>query len=91
LRGLDPLKTGEPLDGICGAPGAPHIAVMPDAPSPNPCPICGKPAERKFRPFCSGRCADLDLHRWLAGVYVVPANEDDDEAERPQDGGAPRP
>jgi uncharacterized protein len=43
------------------------------------CPICGKPAELKFRPFCSRRCADVDLNRWLKGVYAVPAREDEDE------------
>lgn len=39
------------------------------------CPICGKPAEEKVRPFCSKRCADLDLSRWLNGVYAIPAEE----------------
>ena len=46
-----------------------------------PCPICGKLAIEQFRPFCSARCADVDLHRWLAGVYAVPAAEEDDLAE----------
>jgi endogenous inhibitor of DNA gyrase (YacG/DUF329 family) len=46
-----------------------------------PCPICGKLAIEQFRPFCSARCADVDLHRWLAGVYAVPAADDDDHAE----------
>lgn len=40
-----------------------------------PCPICKKPAVEKFRPFCSQRCADLDLGRWLKGVYAIPADE----------------
>lgn len=44
-----------------------------------PCPICGKPAEQDFRPFCSQRCKDVDLHRWLAGSYAVPAIESEDE------------
>ena len=43
-----------------------------------PCPICGKPRVEKFRPFCSRRCADIDLHRWLGGAYAVPAQEQDD-------------
>jgi endogenous inhibitor of DNA gyrase (YacG/DUF329 family) len=38
-----------------------------------PCPICGKPAVFATRPFCSKRCADIDLHRWLGGVYAIPA------------------
>lgn len=43
------------------------------------CPICGKPVEIAFRPFCSKRCADVDLQRWLSGRYVVQGGEDDDE------------
>ena len=46
------------------------------------CPICGKPADAVLRPFCSKRCADVDLHRWLSGVYVVPVTEDEEEGER---------
>ncbi len=45
-----------------------------------PCPICRKPATPEFRPFCSKRCADVDLHRWLSGGYAIPAEEQD---ERP--------
>jgi uncharacterized protein len=46
------------------------------------CPICGKPRLEQFRPFCSRRCADIDLHRWLGGSYGIPAAEQDDsEAE----------
>jgi endogenous inhibitor of DNA gyrase (YacG/DUF329 family) len=48
------------------------------------CPICGKPAVQGVEPFCSRRCADVDLGRWLTGVYRVPSVEDDaevDEAE----------
>ena len=44
-----------------------------------PCAICGKPRVEKFRPFCSKRCADVDLNRWLKGVYAVPVTENDDE------------
>jgi len=43
------------------------------------CPICGKPVEQRFRPFCSRRCADVDLNRWLSGVYAVPIKEEEDE------------
>lgn len=39
------------------------------------CPICGKPAEAKFRPFCSARCADIDLGRWLGEEYRVAGDE----------------
>ena len=41
------------------------------------CPICGKPVEAAYRPFCSRRCADVDLQRWLRGAYAVPAEEDE--------------
>lgn len=41
------------------------------------CPICGKPSVDAYRPFCSKRCADVDLQRWLTGSYAVPAVEDE--------------
>jgi endogenous inhibitor of DNA gyrase (YacG/DUF329 family) len=48
------------------------------------CPICGKAATDKARPFCSERCKDVDLNRWLSGRYVVPAaSAEDDDSERP--------
>jgi endogenous inhibitor of DNA gyrase (YacG/DUF329 family) len=36
------------------------------------CAICGKPRDARYDPFCSKRCADVDLHKWLSGAYVVP-------------------
>jgi uncharacterized protein len=51
--------------------------IIPPAPA-KPCAVCGKPQVEAFRPFCSRRCADVDLHRWLAGAYTLPATEDDD-------------
>ncbi|HRE19504.1 MAG TPA: DNA gyrase inhibitor YacG [Rhabdaerophilum sp.] len=42
------------------------------------CPMCGKLRAEAFRPFCSKHCADLDLSRWLKGVYTVPANDEDE-------------
>jgi endogenous inhibitor of DNA gyrase (YacG/DUF329 family) len=51
------------------------------------CPICGKPTDVSIRPFCSKRCADIDLNRWLSGVYAVPVREEEDEdGERPAEG-----
>lgn len=48
------------------------------------CPICGKASVEEFRPFCSKRCADVDLHRWLSGAYAIPVGEDEDEdGEKP--------
>jgi endogenous inhibitor of DNA gyrase (YacG/DUF329 family) len=51
------------------------------------CPICGKPVEERYKPFCSRRCADVDLHRWLSGVYAVPVTADEEEDERRDEGG----
>lgn len=46
------------------------------------CPICAKESDRKYRPFCSKRCADIDLGRWLTGSYVLPGGSDtEDEPE----------
>jgi endogenous inhibitor of DNA gyrase (YacG/DUF329 family) len=49
------------------------------------CPICGKPAIPEHRPFCSRRCADVDLHRWFSGAYAIAgapaADERRDEEE----------
>ncbi|MFK7763983.1 MAG: DNA gyrase inhibitor YacG [Roseobacter sp.] len=42
------------------------------------CPICAKKTDPKNRPFCSKRCADLDLARWLNGSYSVPSNDPED-------------
>ncbi|MDZ7909040.1 MAG: DNA gyrase inhibitor YacG [Gemmobacter sp.] len=49
------------------------------------CPICQKDTDPKYRPFCSKRCADVDLGRWLKGGYVIPgpAQEEDDPAPQP--------
>jgi endogenous inhibitor of DNA gyrase (YacG/DUF329 family) len=47
--------------------------------SAKPCPICGKPASEASRPFCSERCRDVDLNRWLSNSYTIPAAKDDDE------------
>lgn len=50
------------------------------------CPICGKATETEYRPFCSRRCADVDLQRWLVGAYAVPASEDDEVPTEDSDG-----
>ncbi|HEU4826773.1 MAG TPA: DNA gyrase inhibitor YacG [Dongiaceae bacterium] len=39
------------------------------------CPICGKPVDPKARPFCSERCRQVDLNRWLSGGYSIPGSE----------------
>jgi endogenous inhibitor of DNA gyrase (YacG/DUF329 family) len=48
------------------------------------CPICNKPTEEAYRPFCSRRCADVDLARWMRGDYAIPADEDDDIEPGPE-------
>lgn len=56
------------------------------------CAICGKPALERFRPFCSARCADIDLHRWFQGTYAIPAvepPEEGDGTDRPNPGTGP--
>jgi endogenous inhibitor of DNA gyrase (YacG/DUF329 family) len=46
------------------------------------CPVCGRPREERFRPFCSARCRQVDLGRWLAGGYAIPGEPDPvDEGE----------
>lgn len=47
------------------------------------CPICGKPTVEKYRPFCSKRCADVDLGRWFGGVYRIPSEEPVDPDDLP--------
>ena len=50
------------------------------------CPICQKPADAKYRPFCSRRCTDIDLGRWLKGGYVIPgAAQEEDDPARPEE------
>jgi endogenous inhibitor of DNA gyrase (YacG/DUF329 family) len=56
------------------------------------CPNCKKPMQEAYRPFCSKRCADLDLHKWLTGSYVIPGSahdQGDGEDEDGSEGGIP--
>ncbi len=43
------------------------------------CSICGKPVDPACAPFCSKRCANVDLHRWLTGSYSIAGEKIDDE------------
>jgi endogenous inhibitor of DNA gyrase (YacG/DUF329 family) len=45
------------------------------------CAICGKPVDPACKPFCSKRCANLDLHRWLNGSYVIAGDTAEDTSE----------
>lgn len=49
---------------------------MNDTSVPRKCVICGKAQDAKYRPFCSKRCADVDLNRWFSGTYAIPAEEE---------------
>jgi endogenous inhibitor of DNA gyrase (YacG/DUF329 family) len=54
----------------------------PDRGAKKPCPICGKPATAQAQPFCSERCRDVDLNRWLSGSYAIPGRQEpDDDAD----------
>jgi endogenous inhibitor of DNA gyrase (YacG/DUF329 family) len=46
-----------------------------------PCPICDKPRSLDYRPFCSRRCANVDLQRWLTGGYAIAGDAEDDRDE----------
>ncbi len=66
-----------------------------DIVGPRRCPTCEAPTEHRFRPFCSKRCRDLDLGRWLRGAYRIPTEEGpgdgsgDSTAERDDDNDNP--
>lgn len=54
------------------------------------CPICSEDTDQKYRPFCSKKCADIDLGRWFNGTYTAPADDADElgdaksELEKPK-------
>jgi uncharacterized protein len=53
------------------------------------CPICGRPTDDEYKPFCSRRCADVDLSRWLRGAYAIPdKTESEDGGEDGPDKGS---
>jgi endogenous inhibitor of DNA gyrase (YacG/DUF329 family) len=56
----------------------PDPASKPVPGKPVQCPICRKPAADAYRPFCSKRCADIDLAKWFGGAYAVPGREEDE-------------
>ena len=61
------------------SPAACDTGTDPAEPSKARCPICRGQTEPKFRPFCSRRCADVDLSRWLKGAYAIPGRVETDE------------
>lgn len=46
-----------------------------------PCPECERPSQREHYPFCSDRCRNLDLSRWLKGSYAIPVTEDESRVD----------
>ncbi|HAH09445.1 MAG TPA: DNA gyrase inhibitor YacG [Alphaproteobacteria bacterium] len=63
--------------------------VSASKPGAGSCPVCAKPRDTKFKPFCSKRCADVDLNRWLSGNYAIPASPDDDAQDSGEADGKP--
>ena len=55
------------------------------------CPICSRPTEQAYRPFCSRRCADVDLSRWLRGTYAIPDAGESEDGDESADGEAASP
>jgi endogenous inhibitor of DNA gyrase (YacG/DUF329 family) len=47
------------------------------------CPICGKPTDPTYKPFCTRRCADIDLARWLNGSYAIPTEDEPQDSTPP--------
>ncbi len=45
------------------------------------CPICSKPSDPAYRPFCSRRCSEVDLQRWLTGRYVLSGDGENDQEQ----------
>ena len=60
-------------------PDKPTESAEPKQAWQKPCPICRKPATQTSQPFCSPRCRDVDLNRWLSNSYVIPAAKDEEE------------
>ncbi len=48
---------------------------------PQPCPECARPSTRESYPFCSERCRNIDLNRWLSGSYAIPVSEVEDNQD----------
>ena len=68
-------------------PAGGEVTHFPAAARAKACPICGKPVTLEARPFCSKRCADIDLGRWLGEAYRIPAVENEETED--DEGGVP--
>ncbi len=63
--------------------GETRVRVTEEAKVRRRCPLCGRPAVPRYRPFCSARCAEIDLGRWLSGAYRIPSREEPEEDTPP--------
>ena len=68
-------------DGKVGTSAPAGSNAAPRQRATRPCPICQKASDAAFHPFCSKRCAEVDLNRWLTGSYAIPAVEPPDEVD----------
>ncbi|MGE5537351.1 MAG: DNA gyrase inhibitor YacG [Gemmatimonas sp.] len=87
-------KPSKPVDAPAPPEGATsNVAPFAATGRGKPCPICGRPSTVEMRPFCSKRCADIDLGRWLGEAYRIPtadpASPEDDIQTPPA--GPPKP
>ena len=74
-----------PARDLARCRAAPHIRLMADPAQRNACPICGKPSEQRFRPFCSRAAPTSICNRWLSGVYAVPVVAEEEDDDLPND------
>ncbi len=81
-------QTGGAAANLPAEPGAKQSAKLVPLRQRRECPICGKKATQAGYPFCSVRCADIDLDHWLSGRYRVAGSVDDDDAPLGQTGPA---
>ena len=56
-------------------PTSEGVGMTEEGQRPARCALCHKAVDPQYRPFCSGRCADLDLGNWLIGSYAIPSAE----------------
>jgi len=81
VAGQDDAKRAGSSDkaGAKRAAGGDEIAKVSPIRTKRPCPECGRPSTRDSYPFCSTRCKNVDLNRWLSGSYAIPVREDEEQ------------
>lgn len=82
---LESRKAGPARPDATGASAGSNVAPFAATGRGKPCPICGRPSSVEMRPFCSKRCADIDLGRWLGEAYRIPSIDppSSDEGDAP--------